>query len=63
MKTPKCDCCGKFRKDSEVVLQEHSCWDGLEVDQYLECKYCMSQADFERYFKEDKNGQRIQQGN
>jgi hypothetical protein len=53
MSACKCGICGKFRKDSDMVLQEYSCWDGMEVDQQFECKFCMSQVDFERYFPEE----------
>jgi hypothetical protein len=47
----RCDCCGKFRKESEVVLQEEVCSDGFQIDQYFECRLCMSPADEELYFK------------
>jgi hypothetical protein len=61
----KCDSCGKFRKESDCVLQEYTCMDGMQVDQWLECRWCMSLADAQRYFPEkypkDKDGQRIQQ--
>ena len=46
----KCDICGKFRKEKDCVLQEEVCGDGFELDQYLECKYCMSISDKETYF-------------
>ena len=47
----KCGCCGKFRKESDVVLQEEVSTDGFQLDQYIECKDCMSPADEEIYFK------------
>ena len=46
----KCDCCGKFRKKSDLILQEEVSTDGYQLDQYLECKDCMSPADHEIYF-------------
>jgi hypothetical protein len=41
----RCDCCGKFRKDSMVILQEETDGDGFGLDQWLECRDCMSPAD------------------
>lgn len=64
VKTAKCDSCGKFRKEDDLVLQEHSCWDGLEVDQWLECRWCMSLADAKRYFPDkykEADDERLQQ--
>jgi hypothetical protein len=52
----RCDLCGKFRKDEDVVAQEYACWDGLQVDHSFECKFCMSQVDYDRYFKKDEDG-------
>lgn len=51
MSAIKCASCGKFRKESDCVLQEENNSDGFQLDQYFECKYCMSGADYERYFK------------
>jgi len=55
----KCSLCGKFRTQSDCVLQEETCGDGFQVDQYIECRYCMSDYDEERYFgkKENSDGE------
>jgi len=48
----RCDICGKFRKDSELV--------GMQAEgdeQWLECKKCISESDMERYFPEVENDQ------
>lgn len=44
----RCDCCGKFRKKSDIVCMQ------AEVDEYwYECRFCMSPVDEERYFKKE----------
>lgn len=53
----KCDVCGKFRKDEDIVCIDYS--DGYgDYDEQITCKWCMSDVDFERYFpnveREDK---------
>ena len=48
----KCESCGKFRKDEDCVILEYSCWDGMEVEQELTCRWCMSLIDAKRYFPE-----------
>lgn len=51
--TCRCDSCGKFRKESDVIIQEDWTFDNMVCDQWVECRYCMSQADEERYFKQE----------
>lgn len=45
-----CDICGKFRKEKDVFIDEEITIDGFSVNQWTKCKYCCSQADYERYF-------------
>jgi hypothetical protein len=49
-KQSKCDCCGKFRKASELISFSESDGDGWENNSWYECRSCMSPADEERYF-------------
>lgn len=51
MITPQCNACGKFRKKDDVVLLEDSTFDGLCVEQWIECRFCCSDDDYERYFE------------
>lgn len=44
----RCDLCGKFRKDSEVVGMSAENPDEV----WHECTKCMSWSDLERYFPE-----------
>lgn len=44
--TPRCDLCGKFKKEPDVV-----CMQSDSDEQWLECVDCMSPVDHERYFK------------
>lgn len=44
----KCVCCGKFRKEVDLVELY-----GEYDESWLECKYCCSQVDYERYFKDE----------
>lgn len=46
----RCDCCGKFRKDSDLVIQEDVDHDGFGLGQWLECRFCMSTEDEQIYF-------------
>lgn len=50
----RCDICGKFRKDKDVVAMEYTNWLGLEPDHWTECKYCMSESDFETYYPDEE---------
>lgn len=43
----KCDCCGKFRKDSDLVMMYG------EGENWLECRWCMSISDKEVYFPKE----------
>lgn len=46
----RCDSCGKFRKIEDIVCIEDA--DGYnDYVQFMECRFCVSQADYERYFK------------
>lgn len=47
----KCSCCGKFRKEDDLVAMEGDSSEGWS-DLWLECKYCCSPVDREMYFKE-----------
>ena len=51
----RCDICGKFRKEQDVFLDEGESSDGFSVEQWLECKFCCSPADYDRYFKKEKD--------
>jgi len=51
----RCDCCGKFRKESDCIGQEETSSDGFCLDQYMLCRYCMSQSEEEAYFKKQGN--------
>ena len=44
----KCQVCGKFRKDNELVklYDDYMGW--------LECKYCLCEADLETYFPKEE---------
>lgn len=42
----RCVCCGKFRKQSELIYMI-----GENDEEWLECKFCMSESDREKYFK------------
>jgi len=44
----RCDLCGRFKKETDIALIE-----GEDLEQWLECKECMSQSDRETYFKEE----------
>lgn len=46
----RCNLCGRFQKKEDLL----SVW-GEGNDVWLECSQCVSQADFNRYFK-NKNG-------
>lgn len=50
MKAIKCDCCGKFRSRKDVVgvMGEYD-------EEWVECRFCMSEADEEWYFKDKEN--------
>lgn len=52
MSACRCDLCGKFRKEKDCVVQEEVSSDGFQLDQWIECRYCMAPVDAERYFKE-----------
>lgn len=56
MTSERCDGCGKFRKEKDIVYIDYAVGDGLEVDNVSECRWCMSEADRELYFKEDSEG-------
>lgn len=63
MSRTRCDCCGKFKKESDCVAQEHSGFDGLVREEWVECRDCMSEADEKRYFnQETKEAEKIKQG-
>ena len=47
----KCNCCGKFRKKDHLVGMSGDSDDCGNYESWLECIHCMSQDDFERYFK------------
>lgn len=44
----RCDKCGKFRKDSDVVMSDHGDQFG-NYDESTECRWCMSPADRDHY--------------
>jgi len=39
----KCEICGKFRKKEDLTLREKVCGNGFELDQYLECRFCIKE--------------------
>ena len=41
----RCDCCGKFRRDCDVIIQEDWNFDNMVCDLYTECEHCMSPED------------------
>jgi hypothetical protein len=52
MNNKKCDVCGKFRKDADIVCIEY----GTELSgpqEQFECRYCVSESDRKSYFKEN----------
>lgn len=57
----KCQCCGKFRKDSDVVEMSGDSDDCGGCETWTECRFCCAQVDVERYWPElinsgDENG-------
>lgn len=50
----RCDCCGKFRKDEDCIIQEDYTYDNMVCDQWTECRFCMSEFDEQRYFKKEE---------
>jgi len=50
----KCDSCGKFRKKTEIVEM------GGENDEWWkECRYCMSDSDYNTYFDKPESDSAI----
>lgn len=47
----RCNVCGKFRNKNEVMGEAEYDSDGHELDSHIVCRYCMSRADEERYFR------------
>ena len=45
----KCDLCGKFRKELDIRLIEGDSNDGHQGQQWIECKFCMSKSELERF--------------
>lgn len=49
----RCSLCGKFRKIEDTVEEEEHDSDWWLISEWIECKFCMSEFDLERYkFKE-----------
>ena len=48
-----CGCCGKFRKEKDLVMMAGESDDCGGYEQWLECKFCCSGIDYDRYFKKD----------
>jgi hypothetical protein len=46
----KCSCCGKFRKAEDLVWFDDHDGDGWLRGSWMECRFCLSQSDFETYF-------------
>lgn len=59
----RCDCCGKFRKSSDCVTQEHCNSDNFVLDVWTECRFCMSKVERERFFKTHPEPGKLQDGN
>jgi hypothetical protein len=49
----KCNLCGKFRKQSDLLEMEGDSNDGYQGEVWTECRWCMSKCDLERLEKND----------